>query len=68
MAQTTLENPLLYKRFLTAIVKLNPDVDIGPEVIDRTLEYDEAFNVLKQTYPDLRITGKAKSELQQFRD
>lgn len=42
----TLENPLLYKRFVATNEKLNPDIDIDPAVIDRTLEYDEAFNEL----------------------
>lgn len=51
-----------------ALVRNNPDIEIDPDVIDRTLEYDEAFNELKAIYPDLRMTGKAKSELQQFRD
>jgi len=38
----SLENPLLYSQFLNYVSKANPDVDIDPEVIDRTLEYDEA--------------------------
>lgn len=46
----------------------NPDIVIDPDEIDRTLEYDEAFNELKESYPNLRMTGKARSELQQFRD
>lgn len=68
MAKTTLENPLLYKSLLSTVEKLNPDLDIDPEVIDRTLEYEEAFNALKRIYPDLRISGKAINELQQFRN
>ncbi len=68
MTKTNLENPLLYKRFLRTVQKLNPDIGIDPEVVDRTLEYDEAFNALKRIYPDLRISGKAANELQQFRD
>ena len=68
MAKSNLENPLLYKSFLNNVQMLNPQIEIDPAVIDRTLEYDEAFNKLKEIYPDLRMTGKAKSELQQFRD
>jgi hypothetical protein len=66
--RTTLENPLLYKKFLVTVEKLNPDLDIDPEVIDRTMEYDEALNFLKEIYPNLRIDKKSKSELEQFRE
>lgn len=68
MAKTNLENSLLYSNFLKALARNNPDVEIDPDVIDRTLEYDEALNELKEIYPDLRMTGKAKSEFQQFSD
>ena len=65
---TTLENPLLYRNFLKVLERNNPEIEIDPDDIDRTLEYDEAFNELKEIYPGLQMTGKAKSELQQFRD
>ncbi len=68
MAKSTLENPLLYSNFLKALERNNPDVEVDPDDIDRTFEYDEAFNALKEIYPNLRMTGKAKTELQQFRD
>ena len=68
MAKTTLENPLLYRNFLKVLERNNPDIEIAPDVIDRTVEYDEAFNELKEIYPNLRITGKASSGLQQYRD
>ncbi|MCI0565403.1 MAG: hypothetical protein MN733_43615 [Nitrososphaera sp.] len=68
MARSTLENPLLYKRFLSTVERLNPDLDLDPEVIDRTLEYDEAFNALKRSYPNLRMSGKARNELEASRD
>jgi len=68
MAKSTLENALLYSNFLKALERNNPDVEIDPDVIDRTLEYDEAFNALKVIYPNLRMSSKARSELQQFRD
>ena len=68
MAKSTLENPLLYGNFLQILERNNPEIDIDPDDIDRTLEYDEAFNELKEVYPTLRMSGKAKSELQQFRD
>lgn len=59
MAKTTLENPLMYRNFLKVLERINPEIEIDPDVIDRTLEYDEAFNELKEIYPDLRMTGKA---------
>jgi hypothetical protein len=68
MSKRTLENPLLYRNFLKALERNNPDIDIDPEIIDRTLEPDEAFNEIRQLYPNLKMTGKEKSELQQFRD
>jgi len=68
MPKSTLENPLLYRNFLRVLERNNPDIEIDPDDIDRTLEYEEALNELKKIYPGLRITGKAKSELQQFRD
>jgi len=58
MAKTTLENPLLYRNVLKVLEQNNPDIEIDPDVIDRTLEYDEAFTELKEIYPNLRITGK----------
>ena len=64
----SLENPLLYRQFLTYVSKANPDVDIDPEVIDRTLEYDEAFAALRKIYPNLQMTHKAHSELDHFRE
>ena len=68
MPKSTLENPLLYRNFLRVLERNNPDIEIDPDDIERTLEYEEALNELKKIYPGLRITGKAKSELQQFRD
>jgi hypothetical protein len=68
MAKSTLENPLLYSNFIKTLERNNPDIDIDPEIIDRTLEPDEAFNELRQLYPNLKMTGKEKNELQQFRD
>jgi hypothetical protein len=68
MPKSTLENPLLYRNFLRVLERNNPDIEIDPDDIDRTLEYEEALNELKKIYPGLRIAGKAKSELQQFRD
>jgi len=64
----TQENPLLYRRFLASVQKLHPDLQIDPDVIDKMLEYDEAFNELKQYYPDLEMTGQAKSQLQNSRN
>lgn len=63
----TLENPLLFRHFLTSLTALNPDLDVDPEVIDRKLEYDEALGALKRIYPDLRISKHEESELEQFR-
>jgi hypothetical protein len=65
---SSLENPLLYRNFLKVLERNNPDIEVDPDDIDRMLEYDEAFNELKEIYPGLRMTGKDKSELQQFRD
>ena len=65
---STLENPLLYSNFLKVLERNNPDIEIDPDDIDRTLEYDEAFNELIEIYPGLQISSKEKSGLQQFRD
>lgn len=61
---STLENPLLYRNFLKALERSNPDIEVDPDEIDRTLEYDEAFNELKEIYPGLRISSKERSGLQ----
>jgi hypothetical protein len=66
--RATLENPLLYKKFLSTVERLNPDLDIDPQVIDRTMEYDEAPNFLREIYPNLHIDKMSKSELDQFRE
>lgn len=68
MATTTLENPLLYRNFLKALERNNPNIEIDEDDIDRTLEYDEAFNELKEINPGLRMFRNEKSGLQQFRD
>lgn len=57
MAKTTLENPLLYRNFLKVLERNNPDIEIDPDDIDRTLEYDEALNELKEIYPALRMSS-----------
>ena len=67
MASSTLENPLLYSNFLKVLDRINPDIEIDPDDIDRTLEYDEAFNELKEIYPGLQISSNERSGLQQFR-
>jgi hypothetical protein len=59
---------LLYKKLLSTVEKLNPDLDIDPEIIDRTMEYDEAFNFLKEIYPNLRTNSKVRNKLQEFRE
>jgi hypothetical protein len=64
----TLENPLLYKKFLNAIEKNNPDLEFDPAYIDRTLEYDEAFGVLQGVYPGIKLSTKSHEELDYYRD
>jgi hypothetical protein len=68
LSKRTLENPLLYRNFLKTIERNNPDIDIDPDTIDRTLEPDEDLNELKSFYPGLKLSGKDKSEMEQFRD
>lgn len=66
-SKSSLENPLLYRNFLRAIKKHNPDLEIDPQEIDRTLEYEEAFNQLQKTYPDLRLSHQNNTELAEYR-
>ena len=44
MAKRTLENPMLYSNFVKQIQRSDPDFDI--DIIDRTLEPDEALREL----------------------
>jgi hypothetical protein len=64
----TLENPLLFFNFVRKLNELNPS-PVDEEIIDRTLEPQEALNELKKRYPDL-ITFKEENRdfLQEFRD
>jgi hypothetical protein len=64
---STLENPLLFRHFLTSVNHLNPGLEIDPEVIDRTLEYDEALGALQRIYPGLRTSKHEENVLEQFR-
>lgn len=63
---STLENQLLYSNFMKKITKLNPDFDT--EVIDRSLEPEEALLDLKKKYPELDIGLKAGTPAEGFRD
>ena len=67
-SKRSLENPLLYARFIRAIRENNPDLEIDPEYIDRQLEYDEAFAVLQGVYPGIRLSRHTHNELEEYRD
>lgn len=62
-SKRTLENPLLYKRFVMFISNLNPDLEIDPMDIDESLEFDEALNDLKEKYPQL-VTHRQKEPIE----
>lgn len=62
---STLENPLLYSNFVKKLERLNPDFDL--QLIDRTLEPEEALMDLKRRYPELDI-GLKENEGAQFRE
>lgn len=64
---STLQNEMLFQNFIKKVEKLNPDSDIDPEIIDRTLEPDEALMALKKMSPDLNI-GLAKDAGAGFRE
>ena len=68
MAKNTLENPLLFRNFLKVLERNNPEIEIDLEDIDRTLEYDEAFNELKRDLSRPTYVQQRKSDLKQFRD
>jgi hypothetical protein len=44
----------------------NPDIEIDLDDVDRTLEYDETFNELKEIYPGRRMAKKVTTGLQPF--
>lgn len=64
----TLENEMLWQNFIKRMEKLNPDIEIDFEVVDRTLEPDEALMQLRRHYPDLNIGLKDKGASAQFRE
>ena len=54
MNRNTLQNPMLYKNFVTHLAELNPHVEIDPAEIDESLEWEEAARNLEQKYPGLK--------------
>lgn len=66
--RSTLQNPMLYRRFVTYVAKMNPRLEIDPDVIDESLEWDEALNALARIYPDLKTApGDDFPEIKQLR-
>lgn len=64
----TLENEMLYLNFKSKLEKLNPDKDIE-QLIDRTLEPEEALNDIKKKHPDIQIYEyKEQSFEDQFKE
>ena len=63
----TFENPLLWSNFVKKLSKLNPDFDFG-QLVDRTLEPEEAIMDLKKKYPDLDIGLKEQDKSAGFRE
>lgn len=62
----TLENEMLYQKFVKKLKKLNEDFD--EELIDRTHEPTEALLELKRKHPELDIGLKQKHGAEAFRD
>lgn len=63
----TLENPLLYSNFVKKLEKLNPDT-FDEQLIDRTLEPEEALLDIVRRHPEINIGAKEKSVTENFRD
>jgi len=51
----TLQNPLLFANFVKKLDRLNPGKDIDIEIIDRSLEVEEAENDIKSKHPDIVV-------------
>jgi hypothetical protein len=62
----TLENALLYRNFVNKLKKLNEDFD--EDLIDKTLEVEEALFDLKKKHPELNIGLKAADKSAGFGD
>jgi hypothetical protein len=61
----TLENPMLYSNFIKKMEKLNGSFD--EQLVDRTLEPEEALLDLKRKHPDLDIGLKSQDQTAEFR-
>lgn len=61
----TLENPLLYSNFIKKMEKLNPSFD--EQLVDKSLEPEEALMDLKRKYPELDIGLKTEGQSAEFR-
>jgi len=64
----TLENPLLFKKLVDRLLKFNPNFDV--QLIDTTLEYDEALNDLSKKIRNLvtRDVDTSKMNMQELRN
>lgn len=63
----TLENPMLYANFIKKLEKMNPD-KFDPQMVNPTLEPEEALMELKRKHPHLDIGLKAANESAGFRE
>ena len=64
---STLENPLLWSNFVKKLGKLNPDFDFE-QLVDRTLEPEEAMMDMKKKYPHLDIGLREQDKSAGFRE
>src|SRR5712692_5167337 len=64
---STLENPLLWSNFLKKLSKLNPGFDFE-QLVDRTMEPEEAIMDLKKKHPDLDIGLREQDKSAGFRE
>lgn len=65
-SRSTLQNPVIYKNFVMFLAKNNPTIEIDPEIIDTSLEWDEALAQLQRHYPDLKTAPS--DELPEIRE
>jgi hypothetical protein len=63
-----LENEMIFKNFVKHLEKLNPNKDIDAEIIDRTLEWEEALNDIKGKHPHIITEEVKETHMTEFRE
>lgn len=63
-----LQSEMVFQNFIKYLERLNPDTEIDPEIINRSLDWEEALNDIKSKHPHIIIEKVKDTRMAEFRE